>query len=135
MIVESIAMTDLTLDEASRKRVEQFDSAKMFADDPAALNALVALGITEAMISAALNPAGAAGGFAGIGMANTVSGNMATANPVTAYSVNTTAGTSGFTGPETCPFCGTPFTSNTPLEFCPACNADIRSYYITPSRS
>ena len=57
MVVESIALTDLTLDEKSRKRVEQFDSAKLFADDPAALGALVALGLTEAAQLAASNPA------------------------------------------------------------------------------
>ena len=100
MVVESIAITDLTLDEASRKRVEQFDSAKIFGDDPGALSALVALGLTDAMKAAASNPAGAMTGFAGAGMA----------------------------APATCPFCGTPLPSQTPLEFCPACNADIRSY-------
>ena len=90
------------------------------------------------------NPAGPAAGFAGIGMANavsggmagvnpvtanTVSGGVAAANPITANAVNPTAGTQGFTVPETCPFCGTPLPSQTFMEYCPACNADIRSYY------
>ena len=121
MVVESIALTDLTLDEASRSRVEQFDSAKIFADDPDALKALVALGFTEAMKSAASNPAGAVGGFAGLGMAGTVSGNMQNGNPA--------IGVQNVTGPETCPFCGTPLPLQRVLEYCPACNADIRSYY------
>ena len=108
MIVESIALTELTLDEASRKRVEQIDSSKIFADDPNALNALVALGLTDAMKAAASNSAGAVGGFAGVGMA----GN--------AQSV---------IGPETCPFCGTPLPSRSPMDHCPACYADIRPYY------
>lgn len=118
MVIESIALTGLTLDEASRARVEQFDSAKIFADDPGALNALVALGLTEAMNSAASNPAGAATGFAGLGMAGSManavvlSGNIPTLH-----------------GPDTCPFCGTPLHSGVIYEYCPACNADIRSYY------
>ena len=121
MVVESIAMTGLTLDEASRKRVEQFDSAKIFADDPAALQALVALGLTKAMNSAASNPAGAMTGFAGLGMAGGVAGNIQ--NGVSAF------GGQSVTGPETCPFCGTPLPLQKPLEYCPACNADIRSYF------
>ena len=41
-----------------------------------------------------------------------------------------TAGNSqNITGPETCPFCGTPLSSQTVLDRCPACDADIRSYY------
>lgn len=118
MVIESIALTGLTLDEASRARVEKYDSAKIFADDPGALNALVALGLTEAMNSAASNPAGAAGGFAGIGMAGAVAN-------TTVPSFNTQI----LTGPETCPFCGTPLNSYVIYENCPACNADIRSYY------
>ena len=119
MVVESIAMTDLTLDEASRKRVEQFDSAKLFGDDPGALGALVALGFTDAMKAAAANPAGAMTGFAGIGMVNSFAGDT---------SVNPTVNIQSFTGPETCPFCGTPLPSQVIFEYCPACNADIRSY-------
>ena len=34
-----------------------------------------------------------------------------------------------FKGPETCPFCGTPLPAQQPLAMCPACCADIRSYY------
>ena len=102
MVVESIALTDFTLDEASRKRVEQFDSAKILGDDPGALSALVALGITDAMNAAASNSAGGMTGFAGIGMA----------------------------APASCPFCGMPLPLQIPLEFCPACNADIRSYNL-----
>ncbi len=121
MVVETIALTDLTLDEASRKRVEQYDSAKIFADDPDALKALVALGLTKAMQSAASNPAGAVGGFAGLGMAGAVSGNIQNVNPaVEGQSI---------TEPETCPFCGTILPLQKPLEYCPACNADIRSYF------
>lgn len=59
MVVESIALTDLTLDAASRARVEQFDSAKIFSKDPAALKALAVLGFVKAMNTAAANPAGA----------------------------------------------------------------------------
>ncbi len=120
MVIESIALTGLTLDEASRNRVEQFDSAKIFGDDPGALNALVALGLTDAAKLAASNPAGAAAGFAGLGMAGSVADNITP-------SVNAQS----FTGPETCPFCGTPLPLNTPLEHCPACCADIRSGYQT----
>ena len=129
MVIETIALTGLTLDAASRARVEQFDSEKLFADDPASLNALVALGLTEAMNSAASNPAGAVGGFAGIGMAHAVSGNTAVSTPVTSYSADPAANSSGFSGLENCPFCGTPLSSQIRVEYCPACNADIRSYY------
>ena len=130
MVVESIALTDLTLDEASRNRVEQFDSAKIFADDPAALGAMVALGLTTASQLAAANPAGAAGGFAGLGMAETVSGNVVTARSLANAMGGATAGNAQtITGPETCPFCGTPLSSQTVLDRCPACDADIRSYY------
>jgi len=122
MVVESIALTDFTLDASSRKRVEQFDSAKIFADDPNALRALVALGLTEASILAASNPAGAAAGFAGLGMAGNLYGNMP------ADSGN--AGGQSITGPETCPFCGTRLPLQKRTEYCPACNADIRSYYF-----
>ena len=118
MIVESIALTELTLDEASRNRVGQFDSAKLFADDPNALNALVALGLTDAMKAAASNSAGAVGGFAGIGMAGTVVNGL-----------NNSGNAQSAVGPEPCPFCGTPLPSRSPLEHCPACYADIRPYY------
>ena len=121
MVIESIALNDLTLDEASRKRVEQFDSAKLFADDPNALSALVALGFTDAMKAAASNPAGAVGGFAGVGMASAFADN--TGIPVPA------ADSRMDEYPETCPFCGTPLASQVLFEYCPACNADIRSYY------
>ena len=120
MVVESITIVDLTLDEKSRARVEQFDSAKLFADDPGALGALVALGLTEAMQSAASNPAGAALGFAGLGMA----GSMGTVNIG-----NPTVNAQPVTGPETCPFCGTLLPSGTSLEHCPACCADIKQYF------
>ncbi|MBQ5767400.1 MAG: SPFH domain-containing protein [Clostridiales bacterium] len=117
MVVETITIVDLTLDEKSRARVEQFDSAKLFSEDPAALNALVALGFTDAMKAAASNPAGAITGFAGVGMANSVAGNTAPIN------------TQSFEGLDTCPFCGTSLNSGVIYEHCPACNAEIRSYY------
>lgn len=97
MIVESMALNDLTLDAASRARVEQFDSAKVFADDPEALKALYVLGLTEAMNTAAGNPAGAMTGLAGLAMAAS----------------------------ETCPYCGSPLQLQ--VDHCPACNADLRS--------
>jgi len=128
MVIESIALTELTLDEASRKRVEQYDSAKLFADDPAALGALVAMGLTEAMQAAASNPAGAVGGFAGIGMAGAVAENTGLEKPLITARELSEAKNAG--GPETCPFCGTPLPAQTPLEHCPACYADIRSYFL-----
>lgn len=141
MVIESIALTHLTLDEASRQRVEQFDSAKIFADDPAALNALVALGLTEASKLAASNSAGAGVGFAGVGMAGSFAGNIGAGMNAPAPSYTPTAPTApsapapatapaapAFTGPETCPFCGTPL-PNMRLDKCPACIADIRPYY------
>lgn len=114
MVIESIVLTGLTLDEASRKRVEEFDSAKLFADDPGALQALVALGFTDAMKAAASNFAGSMGGLAGLGMAS----NSAAA--MNAQSLSE---------PVTCPFCGTPLHSQMTPDYCPACNADIRSYF------
>ena len=127
MVVESIAIVDLTLDEKSRQRVEQFDSAKVFADDPAALGALVALGLTEAAQLAASNPAGAAGGFAGIGMAGAVSSYADSGRPlVTAREL---AEAQKRNAPETCPFCGTQLPSGIPQEHCPACYADLRPYF------
>lgn len=98
MVIESIALNDLSLDEASRARVEQVDSAQLFSDDPAALKALYVLGFTNAMKTAAANPAGASAGLAGIGMAV----------------------------PETCPYCGSPLPS-LKTQHCPACAADLRS--------
>ena len=117
MVIESIALIGLTLDKDSRARVEQFDSAKIFADDPEALNALVALGFTEAMKSAASNQAGATGGFAGLGLAGSYSADAATAD------------NQGIPAGGTCPFCGTPLPSQVIFEHCPACNADIRSCF------
>ena len=110
MIVESIALTELTLDEASRARVESFDSAKVFADDPEALKALYVLGFVEAMNTAAGNPSGAVTGLTGLGMVNAVTGNLKPA-----------------TGPESCPFCGSELPVGDLLNHCPACNADLRS--------
>ena len=69
MVVESMALTDLTLDAASRARVEQFDSAKVFSEDPEALKALAVLGFTDALNTAAGNSAGAMTGLAGLAMA------------------------------------------------------------------
>ena len=137
IVIESIAIIDLTLDEKSRKRVEQFDSAKLFADDPGALGALVALGLTEAMNSAASNPSGAFSGLAGLGMAGTVAGNVAgnlsgnvgTVNAGSPVTANPVANAQPVTGPDTCPFCGTPLAPQTRPDNCPACYADIRSYY------
>ena len=104
MVIESIALTDLTLSESSRNRVEQFDSAKIFSKDPAALKALAVLGFVKAMNTAAANPSGAAAavGVAGVGMS-------AASIPV----------------PKTCPFCGTQLPSKETLRRCPACSADI----------
>ena len=139
MVVESITIVDLTLDEKSKQRVEQFDSAKLFADDPAALGALVALGLTEAMQSAASNPAGAVGGFAGMGMAGTDISDLGTVVPLAGANtggpyVNTGGpdvnAAGPVKGPETCPFCGTPLPAGTRLEHCPACYADIGPYLV-----
>ena len=129
IVIESIAIIDLTLDEKSRKRVEQFDSAKLFADDPGALGALVALGLTEAMNSAASNPSGAFSGLAGLGMASSVSGNVGAVNTGSHVTANPVANAQPVTGPDTCPFCGTPLAPQTRPDNCPACYADIRSYY------
>ena len=162
MIIESIALVGLTLDKESRERVEKFDSAKLFADDPAALNALVALGLTDAAKAAASNPAGAGVGFAGVGMAGNFGASpaptystapaptyapapsapaptptytpVANTAPAPTYAPAPTAPVApapaapAFTGPEFCPFCGTPL-PNRRLDNCPACIADIRSYY------
>ena len=103
MVIESIALTDLTLDAASRERVEQFDSAKIFSKDPAALKALQVLGFVKAMNTAAANPSGAAAGAAGVV--------MTAANTVV---------------PGTCVFCGSVIPSPG-LKNCPACNAPIDS--------
>ena len=127
MVVESIALTDLTLDEKSRKRVEQFDSAKLFADDPATLGALVALGLTEAAQLAASNPAGAAGGFAGLGMAGAASTYSDSNRPlVTAREL---AEAQKWNALGNCPFCGTTLPTGAPQEHCPACYADLKTYY------
>ena len=110
MIVESMALNDLTLDAASRARVETFDNAKVFSDDPEALKALVVLGFTDALNKAAGNSSGAAAGLAGLGMVNAVSGNMAA---------------QALSGLDSCPYCGSPLSSGD--QVCPACNADLRS--------
>ena len=116
------ALTELSLDENSRKRVEEFDSAKIFADDPDALKALVALGFTEAMKSAASNQGGSAGGFAGLGLAGSLSGNTQMGIPAVDGQM--------IPGFENCPFCGTLLYLQTKPEYCPACNADISSYFV-----
>lgn len=122
MVVESIALTELSLDENSRKRVEEFDSAKIFADDPDALKALVALGFTEATKSAASNQGGAAGGFAGLGLAGSLSGNTQMDIPAgDGHKIE---------GLVNCPFCGTLLYLQAKPEYCPACNADISSYFV-----
>ncbi len=108
MVIEEIALNDLTLDAASRARVEQFDNAKVFSDDPEALKALVILGFTDAMNKAAANPAGAVTGFAGLGMANAF------------------AGASNVSVPDACPYCGSALPSQGFSGICPACNADLR---------
>lgn len=145
MLIESIALVNLTLDNESRERVEKFDSAKLFADDPAALNAMIAMGLTDAAKAAASNPAGSGVGFAGVGMAGNFAGNIgagmnapaptytpaAPSAPAPAYTAAAPApapAAPAFTGPETCPFCGTPL-PNMRLDKCPACIADIRPYY------
>lgn len=117
MFVESIAIVDLTLDQASRKRVEEFQTSKIYADNPEALKAMVKLGFTDAIKAAGSNQAGAMSGFAGIAMASAVTNNLGKTIQVTNK------------GPETCPFCGTPLPPQAPLDQCPACCADIRSYY------
>lgn len=106
MVIESIALTDLTLDEASRARVEQFDSAKIFSQDPAALKALAVLGFVKAMNTAAGNSAGAVTGVDGVaGVAMT--------------KANTNIR-------KACPFCGTILPQETGVINCPACGAKVR---------
>jgi hypothetical protein len=106
MVVESIALTDLTLDEASRARVEQFDSAKIFSQDPAALQALATLGFIKAMNTAAGNSAGAVTGVAGVaGVAMTGAKTIVR---------------------KACPFCGTILPPQTGVINCPACGAAVR---------
>lgn len=130
MVIASIALTDLTLDPESRKRVEQFQTDKIYADDTAALQAMAALGFTDAVRAAGSNPSGAVGGFAGIAVANAVAGNLTNNYPAAgAEGVESPGNTQNFRGPETCPFCGTPLPVNMPVDYCPACCADIRSYY------
>ncbi len=125
MVVETIALTDLTLDDESRRRVAQYQTSKIYADNPEALQALVKMGITDGVKAAGSNPSGAIGGLAGIGMAAAVSANMGMGNPLAAPA----AAAQPVKGPETCPFCGTPLPGPGPLEHCPACYADIISYY------
>lgn len=103
MVVESIALTDLTLDEASRARVEQFDSAKIFSQDPAALEALATLGFIKALNTAAGNSAGAVAGMAGVAM--------------TGAKINVR---------KACPFCGTILPQQTGVINCPSCGAKVR---------
>ena len=130
MVIASIALTDLTLDPDSRRRVEQFETNKIYADDPDALHALEALGLTDAFKAAGSNPRGAFSGFAGIGMASIVADKMGKVNTQTNGSGGNNAGNVQiFSGPEACPFCGTPLPQTAPLDYCPACVADIRPYY------
>ena len=125
MYIESIALTELTLDDESRKRVAQFDTSKLYADNPEALKALEAIGITDALKAAASNQSGSIAGLAGVGVAAAVSQRLGAKIPA----ANTAGNIQNITGPETCPFCGTPLPARSFLEQCPACCADIRSYY------
>ncbi len=60
VVVETVAIGGITPDEKSRARIEEVDNAKLYASDPNALAAQVALGQTEAMKAAGANSAGAA---------------------------------------------------------------------------
>ncbi len=103
MVIESIALTDLTLSESSRNRVEQFDSAKIFSKDPAALKALAVLGFVKAMNTAAGNSAGAVTGMAGVAM--------------TGAKINVR---------KACPFCGSILPQQTGVINCASCGAKVR---------
>ncbi len=74
VVVETVAIGGITPDEKSRARIEEVDNAKLYASDPNALAAQVALGQTEAMKAAGANSAGAATGLMGLGMMGGVAG-------------------------------------------------------------
>lgn len=92
MVISSIALVDLTLDDASRRRVEQFETSKLYAGNPEALHALAAMGITDAVKSAGSNPSGAMCGAAGVGMAAAVSANLVTPSTIPAANTANTNG-------------------------------------------
>lgn len=68
-----IELFSLTLmingDATTRKRIETYDQAKIFSEDPGALSSQYILAVTEAQKTAAGNSAGAMTGMAGLGMA------------------------------------------------------------------
>ena len=68
MVVVSVAIGGITPDDASRKRIEEFDRDIMLGNNPNMLAARMGAASAEAMVAAANNEAGAATGFMGMGM-------------------------------------------------------------------
>ncbi len=71
--ITAVALTKVTPDENSRKRIEEFDTNVMHSD-PAAMTGGMAYAQMQAMQKAAGNSAGAMTGFMGFGMANQAMG-------------------------------------------------------------
>lgn len=68
MVVEEVALGIPQPDEKSRERIEKYDNAAVFANNPNAVATQAILGQTEAMNTAAANANGAVNGLMGMGM-------------------------------------------------------------------
>ena len=80
MVVVEVALGIPQPDEASRKRIETYDNAAVFAQNPNAVATQAILGQTAAMQSAAENANGAVNGLMGMGMVGGMSGMGGMAN-------------------------------------------------------
>ena len=80
MVVAEVALGIPQPDENSRKRIEEYDKAAVFANNPNAVATQAILGQTEAMNTAAANANGAVNGIMGMGMVGGMSGMGGMAN-------------------------------------------------------
>ncbi len=124
MEVTAVALSKVTPDENSRKRIEEFDTNVMHSD-PSALTGGMAYAQMQAMQNAAKNSAGAMTGFMGFGMANqAMGGPAAQANLMESAKQldeekKKAAAKEASVGTFTCRHCGEALAAG--AKFCPEC--------------
>ena len=114
MVVTSVALTKVTVDEKSRERIEEFDTNVMHAD-PSAMTGGMAYAQMKGLRDAASNDAGAMTGFMGFGMAANAMGGAGMQETLL-NNANTLERKKAERKKSRCS-CGTEFTGN----FCPEC--------------
>lgn len=95
--------TNVRIHDSSRKLIENVDQSKIFAADPNSLGAHAVISTTNAMNTAAGNPAGVATGVAGMGMVS--SANAVASTVASTATVSSAASSSPVPGVHKCPFC------------------------------